>query len=177
MKYYQCKNHRKVIYPVSAAYFMTTGFLSITSYFGIMGEKSIFAGVGFTVLMLIGIIFFVSYSKKICGNYKSTIEFNEESIIYNSRNNHIEIKWRDIAKVYIDPREFVRSYNRIIYFMTINTSIYKLESKVSERMIWSEYNDEMLEEIKKYWHGDIVNEDKYMKWRNKNRLRINSRKL
>jgi len=118
-----------------------------------------------TLLIVVGYIY-TQVSKK----FLSTIEFTKDEIIYKAKNKTVKMRWEDIDIISLTPRSFWASFNRIVTFVAYDCP-YKYKNyrnkEILNKKIWSEYDDDMLEEIKKYWDGVIQNEREYIKYKNR----------
>lgn len=170
MKFNQSKNIGKIFYLVFTINIIITSLLGITSLtnYGTIAHNSekserIFCGVFFLIVALIALssCIYVKISKK----FERTVEINKDGIVYYEKNKTIKMNWEDVAMVGLNPCFLFSPSNRVV-FTAWGVEPYWKTSKVTNKRIWSEYNDEMLEEIKKCWHGRIVNEDKYLKYKN-----------
>ena len=165
MKFYQRRNLRKFLYPVIFADIFLMGFITIImigDFEFVNGGKfeKIFGGIFFGLFTLAGIIAYVYTQVKQV--FKRKIEVTVQGIIYSSRNEELIIRWDDVDRIFLYPR-FTFSYNRMIFFVTADCSAKDLSQlKISSRMIYSEFNDRMLELVKKYWNHEIFNESKYL---------------
>lgn len=172
MKYNQCNTLRKLVFTAIYAIIILNGIATIITFGSFnFSSKAVgkseqtFGWILFLSIALIGItshIYLVA-SKR----FERTVEFSEHEIIYQEKKRTVEMKWEDVKKVFLFPELLWIPSNRIIIFVATGGKLFGRKNKVTSERIWSEYNDEMLEEIRKYWHGRIVNEDKYLKYKNK----------
>lgn len=167
MKYYQCKNQRKIIYSYLILHILAYGLPGMVFTFNLTGENAqdLVAGIFFLIIALIGIA--APIYMKIDRWFERTVEFTNKEIIYREKNRTVRMKWDDVTSVALNSDRYFLSWNRLVVFATREAKFSWSFSKVNNNRIWSEYNYQMIEEIKKYWDGVIYNENRYLKYKNK----------
>lgn len=167
MKYYQCKNQRKIIYAYLILHILVYGLPGMVFTFDFTWESSqdMGGGIFFLLLALIGIA--VPIYMKINRIFERTVEITKDEVIYREKNRTVKMKWDDVTSVALNSDRFFLSWNRLVVFAIREAKFSWNFSKVNNKRIWSEYNDQMIEEIKQYWHGVIYCEDSYRKYKSK----------
>lgn len=174
MKYYQCRNSKIANYAIAISYTLVMAFASII-VFGNFGAATnneddyIFYGIFFLLFTLLGVYSIIHM--KVFKIYERTVEIAADGITFASRSKEVVMNWDDVGEISLYHGGFSVPRSRVIFFMarTNNLRTYN-KSKATSKKIWSEYNDEMIEEIKKYWDYEIINEDKYIEYKNKKGL-------
>lgn len=172
MEFSQGKNTGRVTNIIFTIFTILTSYLATTALanYGIVSQNSgrterIFAGILFTIFALYGITMIAYY--KITGKYHATIEFTKDEIICREKHRTVIMKWKDVSMVSLFPGYMFIPTHRLVFFTSGGVKHYLKTFKITNKRMWSEYNDEMLVEIKKYWTRRIINEDRYIKYKNK----------
>lgn len=171
MKYNQNKNIGNVFYLVFTINIIITGLLGLSSLsnYGTLAQNSerlerILCGVFFLIVALTATS--ACIYAKLFKVFERTVEINEYGIVYYEKKRTVTMNWEDVSIVGLNPLFLVSPSNRVVFFMARGEEPYWKTSKVTPKRIWSEYSDEMIVEIKKYWDGSIVNEECYLKLKN-----------
>jgi len=97
--------------------------------------------------------------------YSSKIKIDKAGLEYISKKKNVQMPWQDICMVgmaktppKIKSRVIIIStdYNKEKLSITVNYD------NISEDYIFCVYSRELLAEIKKYWHEEIIDEEKIM---------------
>lgn len=170
MKFYQCRNLRKFYYTLFFSYIFVFGISSIGAF--LSSETGI--GIVFLILALSGAAAFI-YTQ-VTQVFKRTVELTEEKIIYKDKYKTVELKWEDIERAFLYYR-FLTSYQRIIFFVAYDCSINDVKNmKNNCSTLHTEYNDELLDLVRKYWDGAIDGEEMYLKYKRKKAKRFKALK-
>lgn len=179
VRFYQFKNNIKIYKVIFIFNSLLMGALAICALFDV-GVKSnssferIFAFIFFMLMFLIPIgasFYMKKYKMSEC-----LIEFSEQGITYRVKNNIITLQWEDVEEISIFNELYLLPTQRILRFYSKDTLPLWDKLWSYEKSLIAEYNDEMLDEIKKYWYKDIINEEKYIKYKKKRDRRSTKRK-
>ncbi len=122
---------------------------------------------------IIGVIFFASLVLTHLGClgylhyfkvFDRTIEITGDGIKFNAINRTAFMKWHEVKDVYINTDRYYFKFNRVVSFVGRGHKRWKF-AKINDKFICSEFTDEMLDEIKKYWIGGIGLEEEYNKYK------------
>lgn len=174
MKYYQCRNERKLLYTLISIITIVNGavatimFVDVDFVSGTKHER-LFGGIMFALIAMIGLVSYVYM--KIVKKFERTVEVAEDGITYREKNRVVIMEWENMGKVLLFPLMLWQPWNRIVFFVVKGATSCGQKTKVTNEQIWCEYNDEMLEEIKKHWHGRIENEKLYLRYKNRKSIK------
>ena len=179
MKFYQCKHERKINNTIIIGFTTFFGVFAIDMLgnFGFIAPYSetdrVANGLLLLACALIGAAIYVY--NIIYRRYDRIIEISDIGITYHAVDRTATMKWVDVSNITLDG-SFYRPNLKIIFFYARGVSLRYGKFKVTEKRMWSEYNDAMLEEIRKHWHGLIKNEDLYKRYKKKERDKQRRRK-
>ena len=80
--------------------------------------------------------------------HRNLIQLDKDKITYISSDTKISIKWIDIASVQVVTSRYFNASDKIVFFAR-NTNPMVWTSRITEKRIWANLADEMLEDIKK----------------------------
>lgn len=103
------------------------------------------------------------------------IEINEEGIQFIAINKKAIMKWHEVKEIYVHSSTFYFAFARVICFNGKDW-IPRKQWTINDKWITSEFTDEMLDEIKKYWYGEIGNVKYYFKYKEKRRMKLEKKK-
>lgn len=135
-------------------------FILFAKIFYASGEF-LYAILSISVFFLYPVIMFLLYKN---GMINAKVEINEESLTFFIKKSKYIVKWNEIKYIVYSKQssgkfigiftgEFQHNYNTgAEYFVSWNLNLYEF----LEGFIFFEYRQFALEEIKKYWQGEII---------------------
>lgn len=98
-------------------------------------------------------------------NFSSKIRIDETGIKFISKKKNVEMLWQDVSIVGM-AKTPPKIKSRVV-IISSNSDLSNLSraldiDNISEDYIFCMYSRELLAEIKKYWHDEIIDEEKIM---------------
>lgn len=98
------------------------------------------------------------------GVITSTIKINKYGITFESRNIKYYIDWEDV-KLVGASQYGLKIFKRVVFSTAFDTNLLKVNlqpSSMSNKLIFVYNRKGLLKELRKYWRGTIVGEEKIL---------------
>jgi len=165
MKVNVFKKKRRIVYAIGLA----IGVLFNLSYCiaGLIFQPDLV--VICSMVVLLGLLTFIVYSTIKKGNYHGIININKTGVSFTTPWKYVHIDWSEIRYITIHNHP---NLTFIGFFAQGFEKRPKMENKkystfwridlslIDETFVFVEYREGLLEEVKKYWENEIINEQK-----------------